>query len=1522
MKKLVLALGLLAIISPVFSAEKINVPKTNPAFILNLYGANEKLPYDDMTKSKPEVPSANFTSNEKNSLQAAVQYWSNILKRNNNSKPVNVVFYKYNEENADAISQYVDIKGSNTKSTWMSALINGKTVTSKQPDNIQARIRVGDHGLSKEVEGWSNYREPVPLNQETLPNLFVVIAHEIAHALGVSTGAAKYSNDEHYFSTPAQNGVSAEALTAWDSHIRVAKGDGKDATKFTQAAPGMTIKIKDGESGDFDISKNMPYFVGDKTMEALGGKAAVEAKGLVNYAQEDNRPRVFGLPIIGVENDKLEMSHIELRNSYMSHQLYRNWSTFMEAELAALQDIGYDIDRKALFGKSYYLDGITADNTDGFFARNSDGTAYTNGSSKVEYGIGLHIYGDTNKITQKANILSDGMASIGARIDGVENTLAIGDGINSTKINTNGTNSIGILTSYGKNHTVNIRNGSEVIANGSDGIGASFDFGRNMLGVSNGHQGSYIYKGNNFSLPDELKGALVKNFNITGKLEGKKAAINISDNAYVENINVMQGAQIKGDIVSKWNSEQSAGVSVQPPDLLNPVLYTNLNFGLTADTKGEATSTVDKTYSGNYEGNINAQATMKMNVKGGTLTYDKGRAKLFSVDIDKDAKLKGSGSYDLKDKFNIKKDGSYTTNGNVEIKAESVVNSGVFNVGDNLKLNTNVLNDMLTSDKGVLNVGYTDGTVKNGNLTIGSNVDKIQGNMNVASGSLLSAINDKTQSVEIDNYNGVEGSKIAFDLGDIFNVGEGTISSSISQVKVNQKEADLLKGGQKSFGLFEKQIMGNPIFDLKKEANFYYGGKKYIIASDATDKAKLTITEPRTRATFVYGLADAIGDATSANYIVMDGEIQQATGGTVLGDTFEITGSSVDFNNQYSGMILDNSITDGNRITYLETDFINAKIDEANGYKGAITLKNNASFFVDSQDKAITINSTNNQTALSVDNSEVTLLSDNNNSITIGGKIQGENATNINNMLFAAGDKINLQSIDNMGVNQSATNLNLQGLSNNVNWTLFGGTLFAQNDAYIGNGSNKLTFNGGNLNLINNQSSVINLAGMTLDNDTNVYLDLDLKNQTIDRFAFNNTDDLTANANHLNVQYVNFLNNKTALTGENYQIQFVDNELKNTNLLDNVLIETDQEIQTPIFKYAFGYMEDENRGYFELARMGSTSDYRSYNPSVLAAPIAAQVGSYLTQLNTYEQAFINYDGVTALPYKLRTAMKLNNRYASQGTGEGGIITFSPNQIPEEDNGLWFRPYATFENVNLSHGPTVGNVAYGSLFGGDTGIIELKHGWDAVYSAYAGYNGSHQTYDGVGIYQNGGTLGGSALFMKKKFFTGLTANVGANVAQANTMYGHEDFTMLATGVASKTGYNFEFKEGKFIIQPNYLMSYTFVNTFDYNNAAGVDISSSPLNAIQIAPGIKFIGNFKNSWQPYANVQMVWNILDKTNFSANDVALPQMSVQPCIQYGVGLQKRWGDRFTAFGQAMVRNGGRTGIAMQFGFRWALGK
>lgn len=492
--------------------------------------------------------------------------------------------------------------------------------------------------------------------------------------------------------------------------------------------------------------------------------------------------------------------------------------------------------------------------------------------------------------------------------------------------------------------------------------------------------------------------------------------------------------------------------------------------------------------------------------------------------------------------------------------------------------------------------------------------------------------------------------------------------------------------------------------------------------------------------------------------------------------------------------------------------------------------------------------------------------------------------------------------------------LTRSGNDHHAFWILNNGTLKYSDDSYLANGGmNAITFNGGNLDLRNGVASNIPLYGLALKSNSNIFVDVDLANKSMDKLTANNS---SYTGGKLNVAGMNLLSDAI---NDFTSINFTED----SNLKSNVAYTGDSQVAySPIYKYNVNY--NANNGNFEFKRGnggggGNASD--AFNPAVLTGPVGAQLGSYLTQLNTYEQAFANMDMLMLMPRAQRIAMKYANKYAStQGTGEGGVITFSPNQIPEEQKGLWFRPFATFENVGLKNGPNVKNIGYGSLFGGDSDLLELKHGWDMQYSFYGGYNGSNQYYNGVSIYQNGGSLGASSTWYKDNFFTGLTANVGANVGEASSMYGNEDFTMLATGIASKTGYNWELANGKFIVQPSFLMSYTFVNTFDYTNAAGVRISSDPLHAIQIAPGLKFIGNLKNGWQPYIGLQMVWNVMDRARFKANDVSLPNMSVDPYFQYGIGLQKRIGDRFTGFGQAMLRNGGRNGIALQFGFRWAI--
>ena len=225
--------------------------------------------------------------------------------------------------------------------------------------------------------------------------------------------------------------------------------------------------------------------------------------------------------------------------------------------------------------------------------------------------------------------------------------------------------------------------------------------------------------------------------------------------------------------------------------------------------------------------------------------------------------------------------------------------------------------------------------------------------------------------------------------------------------------------------------------------------------------------------------------------------------------------------------------------------------------------------------------------------------------------------------------------------------------------------------------------------------------------------------------------------------------------------------------------------------------------------------------------------------------------------------------------------------------------------------------YNALAGRDSGILSAN-GWNYQYSVYAGYDGSQQRYSGNSIHQNGGIVGVTGAWYKNNFFTALTADAGMSFAKARTMYGSEKFKTVNAGIASKSGYNWLLADGRFIIQPNYTMSYTYVKTLKYKNAGGVHIKPDPLHAINIAPGIKTVYNFANGFKPYAQASMVWNLMDKTKFKAQDVKMPEMSVKPYVKYGLGLQKNWCTKVSAFGEVMRLDGGREGFDFSAGFKW----
>ncbi|MCQ2914124.1 MAG: hypothetical protein MJ247_02910 [Alphaproteobacteria bacterium] len=506
-------------------------------------------------------------------------------------------------------------------------------------------------------------------------------------------------------------------------------------------------------------------------------------------------------------------------------------------------------------------------------------------------------------------------------------------------------------------------------------------------------------------------------------------------------------------------------------------------------------------------------------------------------------------------------------------------------------------------------------------------------------------------------------------------------------------------------------------------------------------------------------------------------------------------------------------------------------------------------------------------------------------------------------------------SVKNEGILEVKNNFNLStsvdlAKDSAISAQIMGnGIINLQDDSFLNLGSNvqhienKIILNNkSTLNLSNNDVSTTSLGKFELNGNGNLIVDFNLKNMQVDKLKFNDKDDVITNNYKLKI-LPNVFQNKI-ITKDKYNIPFIEEDLNNEKLLSAINFDK-TSVTTPIYYYGLTF--DENSGDLLLSR---GNGYSSFNPAVLSSPVAAQISGYATILESFNEGFRFVDNFMNMSRLDRMSYNDENNQA-----------FSDTNSINKAKKIWVNPYTSFENIKLDKGPNVDTSSYGSYFGVDSDIYTLKHDWNAVYSFYSGYNRVDQDFKNVKINYNGGSIGLAANYFKGEFFTVLNLAVGAGISNADTMYGNEHSKLLNSGAAVKLGYNFELKKDMHIMQPSLMLAYSLIKTFNYKNAAGVNITSDTMHVKTIQPQLKYILNTKNRWQPYATVSEVFSITDKAKFYAQNKSLPEMSVRPYTQYGLGIQNKRDEKYTGYFQVVGRNGGRKGVAFSLGFEWQLG-
>ena len=587
----------------------------------------------------------------------------------------------------------------------------------------------------------------------------------------------------------------------------------------------------------------------------------------------------------------------------------------------------------------------------------------------------------------------------------------------------------------------------------------------------------------------------------------------------------------------------------------------------------------------------------------------------------------------------------------------------------------------------------------------------------------------------------------------------------------------------------------------------------------------------------------------------------------------------------------------------------------------AQNLTNNKNINVN-ENLAISQKLTNNSTlnvqgSASVDEiinaGEITLGNETKKNTLTANKITNTNTININNSTIT----LNTITAETRGtLNISNSTLNPAEKIENQDISASNTTINAPNPYSLVN--NSLNLSSSTLNLGALSLSPLHFTNLELNNNSTINIpssNVDFSCATMGRIT---TDNFAQSGENSIIN----LNAIRPLNLPDRHSQVIKIPFADTSFSNNVKYNGQSTVYGQIFQYGVTY--DYKSGNMYFVRGGqynpdtgnidaSTNPSDIFDPSILTAPVTAQAGATATINQNLNYAFQHSDNFMLMPAHVRLSEINKNKYAIIG---------DQYLRPRQEASMWYKPYASFESTALTNGPKVHSTLYGSIIGVDSAVKQLKYGWAYALTGYLSYNGANLKYKGINANQNGAILGSTLTLYRGNFFNATTVNTGTIITENSTMYGHETPVMLLAGIANKTGYNIEAKNGRIILQPNLLISYSYINTFTYRNAAGITINADPLNNIQIAPGIKLIANTKTGWQPYFTVSMVWNTLNKQKVTVENIQLPQMSIEPYVQYGLGVQKTYKENFIAFGQALVNQGGRNGVSLNVGLRWNIGK
>lgn len=496
------------------------------------------------------------------------------------------------------------------------------------------------------------------------------------------------------------------------------------------------------------------------------------------------------------------------------------------------------------------------------------------------------------------------------------------------------------------------------------------------------------------------------------------------------------------------------------------------------------------------------------------------------------------------------------------------------------------------------------------------------------------------------------------------------------------------------------------------------------------------------------------------------------------------------------------------------------------------------------------------------------------------------NASSGNSILFndsITGSSGNNQyQVLNINNNSSTGTININDKVSDMTINIYDGNvnLSEYEDRYGSfNDNNILNLYGGNITLFNNHTD--NLILTTLDGNVDLGLEIDMSNLA--------NSDVISKASDFNHENGEINISKIKLTHEIQNNLTIDMDLA-TNLYDFITF-NNVEIESSIFTYDISYDTITHDLNFILLQNVIGDNVNIYNQEILGIPMSTFAGSYLSQLNIYNQ-ILNFD--------------FNNS----------------NQLR-----FYIKPFFAKENINLKYKLDTKTKTYGEIIGFDSGIFDLNctYNFKGTLGFYTGFVGSHSKYKNVRADQDGILLGIKLdTLFEKKLFTKFAINT---IFFDNTIKydGTENnFDSYLVSFALKSGYNFNYNainNYNIILQPSLSLYYSLIHNSEYTTQGDAFIkTNNMINIFTISPEIKAkFPLFNNTFIPYINLAGVFNINNTNNFMVDSFELIDFMLKDYFEFNIGFDKKLLNRdINISSNLSYRIGGRDGLNLNLGINF----